>query len=211
MGIRLKKTMLPLGASLVFPLQALAADIGGGWRSTYDVVMMWVNFVILVALLVKFLRKPLGRFLTSQRDAIKKAFDDLEAEKARISNDIQALRESMEARRQKAEERHRRLVEQARRERRDIIETAREEAQRRIAKARQQIDARHREARYEFTGEAADRVHGADLRWDGDAFRVIAEVEGEPGWYSVGMAVQPHFKYMGADFTLSLKGKLDKS
>ncbi|MBO9418550.1 MULTISPECIES: type VI secretion system contractile sheath large subunit [Stappiaceae] len=39
----------------------------------------------------------------------------------------------------------------------------------------------------------------------------VSDVEGEPGWYSVSMAVQPHFKYMGADFTLSLKGKLDKA
>jgi type VI secretion system protein ImpC len=38
----------------------------------------------------------------------------------------------------------------------------------------------------------------------------VEDVEGEPGWYRVGMAVVPHFKYMGADFTLSLKGKLDK-
>lgn len=39
----------------------------------------------------------------------------------------------------------------------------------------------------------------------------VEDVEGEPGWYRVSMAVQPHFKYMGADFTLTLKGKLDKS
>ena len=155
-GIRLKKTMLPLGVSWVFPLQALAADTGGDWRSTYDVVMMWVNFVILVALLVKFLRKPVGRFLTSQRDAIKKSFDDLETEKARIKDDIQALRQSVETRRQKAEERHRRIVKQAREERRAIIETAREDAQRRLTKARQQIDARHREACTRLRNEIID-------------------------------------------------------
>jgi len=39
---------------------------------------------------------------------------------------------------------------------------------------------------------------------------VVSEVEGEQGWFSVAMAVQPHFKHMGADFTLSLRGKLDK-
>ena len=39
----------------------------------------------------------------------------------------------------------------------------------------------------------------------------VEDVEGEAGWYRVSMAIQPHFKYMGADFTLSLKGKLDKS
>jgi type VI secretion system protein ImpC len=38
----------------------------------------------------------------------------------------------------------------------------------------------------------------------------VENVEGEPGWYKVNMKVRPHFKYMGADFTLSLVGKLDK-
>jgi type VI secretion system protein ImpC len=38
----------------------------------------------------------------------------------------------------------------------------------------------------------------------------VEDVEGEPGWYKVGLKVRPHFKYMGAFFTLSLVGKLDK-
>jgi len=38
----------------------------------------------------------------------------------------------------------------------------------------------------------------------------VEDVEGDPGWYKVGMKVVPHFKYMGAYFTLSLVGKLDK-
>jgi type VI secretion system protein ImpC len=38
----------------------------------------------------------------------------------------------------------------------------------------------------------------------------VDDVEGDPGWYRVGMKVRPHFKYMGAFFTLSLVGKLDK-
>lgn len=40
---------------------------------------------------------------------------------------------------------------------------------------------------------------------------VVSDVEGDPGWYKVDMQVRPHFKYMGAFFTLSLVGKLDKS
>lgn len=39
----------------------------------------------------------------------------------------------------------------------------------------------------------------------------VADVEGEPGWYRVDLKVRPHFKYMGASFTLSLVGKLDKT
>lgn len=39
----------------------------------------------------------------------------------------------------------------------------------------------------------------------------VEDVEGDPGWYRVSMLVRPHFKYMGASFTLSLVGKLDKN
>lgn len=39
---------------------------------------------------------------------------------------------------------------------------------------------------------------------------VVSEVPGNAGWYKVDMQIRPHFKYMGAFFTLSLVGKLDK-
>ena len=38
----------------------------------------------------------------------------------------------------------------------------------------------------------------------------VEDVEGQPGWYRCSIQVRPHFKYMGASFTLSLVGKLDK-
>lgn len=39
----------------------------------------------------------------------------------------------------------------------------------------------------------------------------VADVEGNPGWYQVSLAVRPHFKYMGANFELSLVGRLDQA
>ena len=38
----------------------------------------------------------------------------------------------------------------------------------------------------------------------------VSDIEGEPGWYRVDLRVRPHFKYIGASFTLSLVGKLEK-
>ena len=38
----------------------------------------------------------------------------------------------------------------------------------------------------------------------------VENVPGHAGWYKVDMKVRPHFKYMGAFFTLGLVGKLDK-
>jgi type VI secretion system protein ImpC len=43
-----------------------------------------------------------------------------------------------------------------------------------------------------------------------DANITVSDVEGDPGWYRVSMSIRPHFKYMGAYFTLSLVGKMEK-
>lgn len=39
----------------------------------------------------------------------------------------------------------------------------------------------------------------------------VSDVEGNPGWYQVSLSVRPHFKYMGANFELSLVGRLDQA
>jgi len=39
----------------------------------------------------------------------------------------------------------------------------------------------------------------------------VEDVEGDPGWYHSVLKVRPHFKYMGANFELSLVGKLEKA
>lgn len=57
-------------------------------------------------------------------------------------------------------------------------------------------------------GASADVRSRRPLR---EAGLTVTDVEGNPGIYSVQMHVRPHFKFMGADFTLSLVGKLDKS
>lgn len=43
-----------------------------------------------------------------------------------------------------------------------------------------------------------------------DARVEVEDVPGNAGWYSVKIMVRPHFKYQGADVTLSLVGRLDE-
>ncbi|RXJ98332.1 type VI secretion system contractile sheath large subunit [Arcobacter sp. CECT 8986] len=38
----------------------------------------------------------------------------------------------------------------------------------------------------------------------------VEDIADDPGWYKVKISLRPHFKYMGANFELSLVGKLDK-
>ncbi len=39
---------------------------------------------------------------------------------------------------------------------------------------------------------------------------IVEEVPGNAGWYRSTLKIRPHFKYMGAGFTLSLVGRIDK-
>ena len=39
----------------------------------------------------------------------------------------------------------------------------------------------------------------------------VEEIEGQVGWYRCGLTIEPHLKYEGAEFTLSLVGKLEKA
>ena len=67
------------------------------------------------------------------------------------------------------------------------------------------IDAFRETAAYAFPARAQSRkpLRAAKI--------AVEDVPGQPGWYRCNMAVRPHFKYMGAAFTLSLVGKLDKT
>ena len=37
----------------------------------------------------------------------------------------------------------------------------------------------------------------------------VEDIDGEPGWYKVDLKIVPHIKYQGANFTLSLVGKME--
>jgi type VI secretion system protein ImpC len=40
---------------------------------------------------------------------------------------------------------------------------------------------------------------------------MVTDAPGEPGWYRIHLELTPHYKYQGADFTLSLVGKIEKN
>jgi F-type H+-transporting ATPase subunit b len=137
-------------------LQSTTAMAAGDWRPTYDIIMMWVNFIILATVLIKLLRHPLGNFLRTQRDAVKDTLETLENEKGRIEEEITSLRAALEDRQQRAADLHERMVAEGEEERRELIAEARQEAERRLIKARQLIDAHQREVCHKLRDEIID-------------------------------------------------------
>lgn len=145
-----------LGHPLWMPARAVAAEASGQWRSTYDTVMMWVNFFILVALLVKFLRKPLKKFLRDYRDGLARELERLEADKEKAEAAVRSFRETLDERKQKMELLHQRIVAQGEQERQELIEDARRQSALMLNNARSRAENRLREAGETLKGEMID-------------------------------------------------------
>lgn len=74
--------MLPALALSVFCAEfAMAAENPGGWRLTYDLVMKWVNFLILVFIFIRYVRIPLKNFIKERKTDLEKEIRQLENER----------------------------------------------------------------------------------------------------------------------------------
>ena len=56
---------------LVTATEALGAEAAVNWRPTYDSVMRWLNFGILIVLFFRYARKPLVTFLNGKSRQIE--------------------------------------------------------------------------------------------------------------------------------------------
>jgi F-type H+-transporting ATPase subunit b len=146
---------LVLLTMLLLASPAIASE-GAGWRSTYDLVMRWVNFFILVFLLVKFGRKPLLGFLGEQKKSVETQLAKLEQRRQTVMQDMAALEEKMAARDKRLSE----IVEQTRlqaeQERQQIVDGARAESAILLENAKTRIQARLVETKMQFRTELLD-------------------------------------------------------
>ena len=65
---------------------AFAVETAASWRPTYDLVMMWVNFLILVFLALKFGKAPIMEFLKGRKLEISEEINQIEKDKNKITH-----------------------------------------------------------------------------------------------------------------------------
>lgn len=135
---------------------ALASETGGGWRPTYDHVMIWLNFGIFAFLLIKYLKTPLINFLRGRRDELAGEISRLEEQKGQISQEISDTQQLFE----KSEARYKNIkaniITQGEEKKEEIIEAARRESQLMIEQANVRIDNQILQAKSKFKSEMID-------------------------------------------------------
>ncbi len=135
---------------------ALAADTSGGWRPTYDLIMVWVNFAILAFVLVKYGKDPIMDFLRGRKAELAREIGDIEEKKksvmAKITDTYRILDES-DARFAKLKEK---IVQQGERKKQEIIEDAQEQSRLILEMTKQKIESRITQAKATFRAELID-------------------------------------------------------
>ncbi len=134
-------TILFAGLFMVaLPAAAQAAD--PQWRPTYDVAMRWVNFIILVAVIVKYAREPIKDFLKLQKSDIVSEISELETEKARIISEISEVKKKGTENRARFQELKDRLIAQGETRKQEIVEQARQQSKIMLEETRRKMQNR---------------------------------------------------------------------
>ena len=141
---------------IALPVEALAAAEGAGWRPVFDLVMRWVNFLILVAVIVKFSRAPIKSFLEKRSHSISAEIKALEARKEKILQQIDENRRKLEDSRDRMSELKEKILAEGENNRQRIIDDAQVESRLMIESAGQQMSSRILEAKRKLKAEIVD-------------------------------------------------------
>lgn len=145
-------------SAVVFGSDAFAAEevAADGFRPVWDEIMLWVNFAILVFVIVKYGRKPIMNFLRGQKADIERQIVRIEKEKEEIENQIRDTRKAVEESETRFEGLKRRIIEQGERRKVQIIEDAKSQSEIMLEMSKRKIEGQVKEARESFKAEMVD-------------------------------------------------------
>ena len=146
--------------ALVVP-RAWAADPASFTREDWDLIMRYVNFAILAALIIKFARRPIANFLKDKKDEVGGEILQLEKNKLRVEAETREIQIQLDAGQQRLALIREKIIAEGQSRKEHLISQAREEARILMERTRSKIESRIRDAHEMLRGELVDMA--ADL------------------------------------------------
>ena len=140
----------------LFACDAFAAENSSSWRPTYDLVLRWVNFAIIVFLVNKYAKTPIMNFLRGQKEKLAKEIEKLESEKENIAEKVESTKKTLDESEIRFDELKRRIVQQGERRKQDIIESAQNQSRTMLDDANRRIEAYILSSKSKFKAELVD-------------------------------------------------------
>jgi F-type H+-transporting ATPase subunit b len=156
-------------AAVLVPASAMAAggEEPGIINLNVTLLIQVVNFLILIALLSKFLFKPLTKFLADRAAGIEQSLAEAKAAREAVAKAEEAHKAKMLATQREAAALREQVQREVEVERQRLLEASREETQRMVAEARAAIEAETKRAKIALREEtvalslaAAERLLG---------------------------------------------------
>jgi len=134
------------------------AEGSASWRTTYDLVMVWVNFGILAFLLMKYVRAPLLNLLKGEADKTAAGLRQAKDGKEQVEQKVQDTMKALENARERLREIQEKILTEGARQRQQIIDSAQHESRLLIERTRHKIEGQIAEAHLRIRSELIDRA-----------------------------------------------------
>ncbi|MCP3953758.1 MAG: hypothetical protein GY697_16295 [Desulfobacterales bacterium] len=160
-------TAITPGIRLIGPLALwilcfwlLPATLGAAetatWRPTYDLVMRWLNFFILVFVIVKFGRRPLANFLKGKQQEIGTEIERIQKEKEEILQAAAAARQQLDKSARRLEQLKQRIIDRGEKKKLEILAEARQESRHIMESTRHKVAGTVLQAKNKIREEMID-------------------------------------------------------
>jgi F-type H+-transporting ATPase subunit b len=150
---------IAVASGLLFVLgvaDALAAESSGGWRKTYDLILMWINFGILAFIIVKYGKGPIMDFLHGRKAELAREIGDIEEQKKAMMAKINDTYRTLDQSDARFEALKKKIVQQGEKKKQEIIEDAQEQSRLILDTTKQKIESRIVQAKATFRAELID-------------------------------------------------------
>ena len=136
--------------------EAFAAEKSSSWRPTYDLILRWINFGIIVFVLNKYAKAPLMNFLRGQKEKLAKEIKKLDDKKENVAANIKETQKVIDVSEVRFAELKERIVQQGQRKKQEIIESAHQQSKMMLKNARRRIGSQFDQAKSAFSAELID-------------------------------------------------------
>ena len=142
-----------------------AAEEAGGWRETYDLVLKWVNFIILASLIFKFARTPLKDFVKGQREKIAADIRKKEKDKNTAVAEVEEIKTALKEGEARFKDLKDRIVKQGKKRKEQIVKEAKEQSRHMLVETQKRVENQILEAKKRLKAELVDAAVERALQW----------------------------------------------
>ena len=141
---------------LAVPGPVWAEETAGNWRTTYDTVMIWVNFTILAFVIYKFGKDPIMDFLRLRKEDLAYEIGELESQKEKVTARIEETRQAITESDIRYADLKERILRQGERRKQEIIDDAKAQSRIMMESTKDKVGSQIQQAKRRFKEEMVD-------------------------------------------------------